>query len=157
VGVLYNHSEPQSVSAMERLRGVAEALGVELVARAVSMTADVNLTTRALLDEGLDAFFANPDNTVFGAFETLLKSCNEAGIPIFTSEAGLVARGAVAAYGADLYAWGYQTGLQASQFLRSGSVAGLQWELVQAHRRVYNPEAAARFDLTIPSDFEALR
>jgi putative tryptophan/tyrosine transport system substrate-binding protein len=157
VGVLYNQSEPQSVSAVQHLSRLAESLDVELFTRAVSMTADVNLTARALLEADIDAFFANPDNTVFGAFETLLKTCNEAGVPIFTSEAGLVARGAVAAFGADLYSWGYQAGVQARLYLQTGTREGLQWELVQDRRRVYNPDAAARFGLTLPADFQALR
>ncbi|MCK9563875.1 MAG: hypothetical protein M0R02_14280, partial [Bacteroidales bacterium] len=104
----------------------------------------------------IDAFFANPDNTVFGAFETILKVCDEAGVPIFTSEAGLVERGAVAAYGADIYSWGYQAGEQAARFLASGSSDGLRWEMVRERGRIYNPAAASRFGMTLPDDFEAI-
>ncbi len=156
VGLLYNQSEPQSVFAHDRLMALANSLGVQLVARPVNVTAEVNLVTRALLNEGIDAFFANPDNTVFGAFETILKACDEAGVPIFTSEAGLVARGAVAAYGADIYQWGYQAGQQAARFLDSGP-EGLGWEMVRERGRIYNPDAAARFGLSFPDDFTAVR
>ncbi|MCB0582333.1 MAG: hypothetical protein KDD10_23850, partial [Phaeodactylibacter sp.] len=106
--------------------------------------------------EGIDAFFANPDNTVFGSFETILKACNEAGVPVFTSEAGLVARGAVAAYGADLYQWGYQAGQQAARFLKTNSTEGLKWEMVEVRRRVYNPKAAERFGIEVPENYEAV-
>ncbi|MFA5493239.1 MAG: ABC transporter substrate-binding protein [Porticoccaceae bacterium] len=155
VGLLYNQSEPQSVFAYERLSALAGSLGITLVARPVNTTADVHLVTGALLNERIDAFFANPDNTVFGAFETILKSCNAAGVPIFTSEAGLVARGAVAAYGADIYQWGYQAGQQAARFIRDGS-EGLGWEMVRLRRQVYNPEVAERFGLVIPDGFEPI-
>lgn len=156
IGLLYNQSEPQSVSAFERLQDLANRLGVELVARAVHMTADVQLTTGALLNEGIDAFFANPDNTVFGSFETILKACNEAGVPVFTSEAGLVERGAVAAFGADLYQWGHQAGEQAAAYLNTRSTQGLHWEMVKLRKRVYNPEAAASFELSIPDTFDPI-
>lgn len=156
VGLLYNQSEPQSVDAYERLRGLANALGVELAARPVNATADVQLVAGALLNEGIDAFFANPDNTVFGSFETILKACNEAGVPVFTSEAGLVARGAVAAYGAGLYQWGYQAGQQAAQFLKTNSTEGLKWEMVKVRKRVYNPGAAERFGIAVPEGYEAM-
>lgn len=156
VGLLFNQSEPQSVDAYERLQGLADQLGVDLVSRPVNTTADVQLVTAALLNENIDAFFANPDNTVFGSFETIIKACNDAGVPVFTSEAGLVARGAVAAYGADLYQWGYQSGEQAARFLESGSLEGLHWEMVEVRKRVYNPAAAARFGITVPSNFEAI-
>ncbi len=157
VGLLYNQSEPQSVDAFERLQALARELEVELIARPVNTTADVQLVAGALLNEDIDAFFANPDNTVFGAFETILKACNEAGVPIFTSEAGLVARGAVAAYGADIYLWGHQAGQQAARFLQTNSLEGLDWEMVKARRRVYNPAAAERFGITIPENYEPVQ
>ena len=156
VGLLYNQSEPQSVEAYERLKGLASNLGAVLVARPVNTTADVQLVAGALLNEGIDAFFANPDNTIFSSFETIMKVCNEAGVPVFTSEAGLVARGAVAAYGADLYQWGYQAGQQAALFLKNNSTEGMQWEMVKVRKRVYNPGAAARFGIEVPANYEAI-
>lgn len=156
VGLLYNQSEPQSVDAYGRLQGLADALGVELVARPVNTTADVQLVAGALLNEDIDAFFANPDNIVFGSFETILKAANEAKVPVFTSEAGLVARGAVAAYGADLYQWGYQAGQQAARYLKTNSTEGLSWEMVKVRKRVYNPAAAERFGVAVPEGYEAV-
>ncbi len=156
VGMIYNQAEPQSVDAFERLQSLAGAFNVTLVALPVNATADAQLVTGALLNENIDAFFANPDNTVFGAFETILKSCNEARVPVFTSEAGLVARGAVAAYGADIYQWGFQAGKQATQFLKTGSTNGLKWEMVELRKRVYNPEAAERFGIEVPGNFQTL-
>lgn len=157
VGLLYNQSEPQSVDAYERLRQVAESLNVALVARPVNATADVQLVTGALLNEGIDAFFANPDNIVFGSFETIVKACNEAGVPIFTSEAGLVDRGAVAAFGADMYQWGYQAGQQAAQFLKTKSLEGMRWEMVKVRKRVFNPDSAGRFGIEAPANYEPIR
>ncbi len=157
VGLIYNQSEPQSVDAFNRLSQLANDLNIKLIALPVNATADVPLVTSSLLARQPDAFFANPDNTIFASFETIVDACNKAGIPIFTSEAGLVARGAVAAFGADLYQWGYQAGAQAAQFLKTGSLEGLQWEMVQIRRRVYNAEAAQSFGITIPADFEAIQ
>ena len=156
VGLLYNQSEPQSVDAYQRLQELADSLGITLVSRPVNSTADVQLVTGALLNENIDAFFANPDNTVFGSFETIIKACNEAGVPVFTSEAGLVARGAVAAYGAGLYEWGYQAGEQAAQFLKTNSTEGLHWEMVKLRKRVYNPAAAKRFGISVPAGYEPI-
>ena len=96
-----------------------------------------------------DAFFANPDNTVFASFETILKSCNQINVPIFTSEAGLVKRGAVAAFGADIYQWGYQAGEQAAHYLKTHNSKDLKPEMVKIRRRVYNVSAAKKYQLTI--------
>ncbi|HEY9533921.1 MAG TPA: ABC transporter substrate-binding protein, partial [Mucilaginibacter sp.] len=128
IGMIYNEAEPQSADAMQRIQLLADSLHVKLVALPLNTSADAQLVTQALLAKNIDAFFANPDNTVFASFETILKNCNAANVPIFTSEAGLVKRGAVAAFGADIYQWGYQAGEQAAQFLKTHKTDGLKPE-----------------------------
>jgi len=123
----------------------------------LNSSADAQLVTQSLLKNNIDAFFANPDNTVFASFETILKSCDQKNVPIFTSEAGLVQRGAVAAFGADIYQWGYQAGEQAAQFLKTHSTEGLRPELVKVRRRVYNVAAAKKYNITVPSNFEPVK
>jgi putative ABC transport system substrate-binding protein len=154
IGMIYNQSEPQSVNAIQRIRELAAANNINLVSLPVNSSADVKLVTASLLSKNIDAFFANPDNTVFASFETIVQSCNQKNIPIFTSEAGLVARGAVAAYGADIYQWGYQAGEQAAQYLKTKSTAGLHWQMVMQRKKVYNPEVAKKFNLAIPQNFQ---
>lgn len=156
IGMIYNQAEPQSVDALNRIKELADQLGVRLEALPVNTSADAQLVTRSLMSRGVDAFFANPDNTVFASFETILSVCNENNVPIFTSEAGLVSRGAVAAYGADIYQWGYQAGEQAATFLKNGTTEGLALEMVKVRRHVYNPDAANRFGLTMPPSYEAI-
>jgi len=157
VGMIYNQSEPQSVDAKERIQAMANKLNIKLVALPLNSSADAQLVTQSLLKNNIDAFFANPDNTVFASFETILKSCNQQNIPIFTSEAGLVQRGAVAAFGADIYQWGYQAGEQAALYLKNHSTTGMTPELVKIRRRVYNVEAAKKFKVNVPSKFEPFK
>lgn len=157
IGMIFNQSEPQSADALDRIKGLAAKLNVRIIALPLNSSADAQLVTQALLNKNIDAFFANPDNTVFAAFETILKSCNEKNIPIFTSEAGLVQRGAVAAFGADIYQWGYQSGLQAAQYLKTHKTDGLKLEMVKIRKRVYNAAAAKKYNITIPADFEAVK
>ncbi len=157
VGMIYNQSEPQSADAMNRIKSLAGKLNVDLVALPLNSSADAQLVTKSLLSKNIDAFFANPDNTVFASFETILKSCNQANVPIFTSEAGLVQRGAVAAFGADIYQWGYQAGEQAAQYLKTHKTDGLKPEMVKIRKRVYNPVAAKKYNITIPPNFEAVK
>jgi putative ABC transport system substrate-binding protein len=157
VGMIYNQSEPQSVDAKQRIQSLADRLGITLIALPLNSSADAQLVTESLLSMHVDAFFANPDNTVFAAFETILRSCDQKNVPIFTSEAGLVQRGAVAAFGADIYQWGYQAGEQAAQFLKTHSTKGLRPEMVKIRRRVYNPAAAKKYHITVPSNFEAVK
>lgn len=157
IGMVYNQAEPQSVEALARINAMAAKYNVVIVAAPVNTSADAQLVTQFLLSQNLDCFFANPDNTVFAAFETILKNCNQKNIPIFTSEAGLVQRGALAAFGADMYQWGYQAGLQASKFLKSGETQNLKPEMVKVRKRVYNPIAAKKYGLTFPLNFEPIK
>lgn len=157
VGMIFNQSEPQSVEAMQRIEKLASDHNITLVALPVNSTADAQLVTASLLAKNVDVFFANPDNIVFESFETILKSCNEKNIPIFTSEAGLVARGAVAAYGADIYQWGYQAGEQAAQYLKTKKSADLHWEMVTMRKRVYNRDVAKKFGISLPSNFQPVQ
>jgi len=156
VGMIYNQAEPQSVDAMQRIKDQSDKLGITLIAVPLNSSADAKLVTQSLLDKNIDAFFANPDNVVFSAFETIKQSCDAKFVPIFTSEAGLVKRGAVAAFGADIYQWGYQAGLQAAQYLKTRKMDGLQPEMVKVRKRVYNKAAAAKYHITVPTNFQAI-
>jgi len=156
VGMIFNQSEPQSVDALNKIKALANSMNIELIALPVNASADAQLVTQSLLSNKIDAFFANPDNVVFSSFEVIIKSCNAAKVPVFTSEAGLVARGAVAAYGADIYQWGYQAGEQAAKFLKTKSTNDLQWEMVKLRKKVYNAKAAKNFGITVDVGFEKM-
>ncbi|MDB5012794.1 MAG: transporter substrate-binding protein [Daejeonella sp.] len=157
VGMIYNQSEPQSVNALDRIKELCKKLNVKLESLPVNTSAETQLVVQSLLTKNIDAFFANPDNTVFASFETILKSCNNKHVPIFTSEAGLVKRGAVAAFGADMYLWGYQAGEQAADYLKNKNLEKLQPEMVKVRNRVYNSAAAKTFNVQIPSNFKAVK
>jgi len=157
VGMIYNQSEPQSVDAFRRIETVAKNENVDLIALPLNTSAEAQMVTLALLNKNIDAFFANPDNTVFAAFETIIKNCNAKNVPVFTSEAGLVDRGAVAAFGADIYQWGFQAGLQAAEFLKNNkSTENMKVEMVKVRKRIFNPEAAQRFGFVFPESFAPL-
>src|SRR5690606_6343198 len=105
VGMIYNQSEPQSTDALSRIQSLADRLNVALTALPVNTSADAQLVTQSLLNKIFDSFSVYPDKTLYASFDSLLKNCNQIIVPVFTSEAGLVKRGAVAAFGADRYHW----------------------------------------------------
>lgn len=156
VGMIFNQSEPQSVDALNHIKKLAQQMKIELITLPVNSSAETQLVTQALLSKNIDAFFANPDNVVFASFETIIQSCNNAKVPVFTSEAGLVARGAVAAYGADMYAWGYQAGEQAAQYLKTKSTKSLQWQRVKFRKKVYNSTVAQQYEIVVGEGFEKM-
>lgn len=156
VGAIYSQSEPQSLEALEQLKRGCAAAELQLEALPVTNSSETQLITQSLLSQGVEVFFALPDNAVFASFESIVKVCNAKNVPVITSEAGLVARGAVASYGADMYQWGYQSGQQAAKFIWAGKTDGLRPEPVRNRYRVFNPEAAVRFGVQPDSTFKPL-
>jgi len=157
IGTIFNQSEPQSVDALKEIEKECTALGIELEKLPVNNSNETQMVVAALLEKKLDAFFALPDNTVFSAMEVIVKSCDEAHVPVFTSEEGLVKRGALAAFGADMEKWGYQSGAQAALFLKTKSTEGLKPEIIKVRRRVFNKLKAEQYHLNFDSSFKEVQ
>lgn len=156
LGVIYNQGEPQSQNAYRVIAQKTQALQLELLALPISNSADTQLVVEALLNKGIDAFFAMPDNVVFSSFEVIFKACQQANVPIFTSEEGLVERGSLAAFGADMYMWGYQAGEQAAQYLKNQDKPLPSLKITQYHKKIYNPGIAKQFNIKIDDSYEAV-
>lgn len=156
LGLMYNQAETQSQDAFEIVKSACAKNNIELVSLPVNNSAESKMVAESLIAKGIDAFFALPDNVIFASFETLIKSCDNAHIPVFTSEAGLVARGAVASYGADFYQWGFQTGKQAALFLASNNTKSIKPTEVKHRARVINEQQAIKYGISIPPGFEVV-
>lgn len=148
-----NQAESQSRDALAVISKACERQGIELVVLSVTSSGESQAVTDALLAKNIDAFFALPDNVIFSAFETIARSCDKARVPIFTSEAGLVARGALASYGANFYQWGYQAGMQAAAYLKTRNTESLQLLEVVNRNFVINKNVAAKFGIAIPAGY----
>lgn len=157
LGVIYNQAEPQSVSALEHIQAASKLLNLKLSVVSVSNSSETQLAIQSLIGKGIDCFFAMPDNSIFASFEVIAEACKIKKIPVFTSEAGLVKRGALCAYGADMYAWGYQAGVQAALYLKSDRKTLPKPEMVQKRIRVINKSVATEFNkIAIDSSFTVL-
>mgnify|MGYP005842022633 CR=1 FL=1 len=158
IGVIYNSSEMNSTNAINRLRSLSKQYGFTIEERAISATIDALPAAQTLSNAKIDVFFAPPDNVVFNAFETIVKTMNEAKIPIVSSEAGLVKRGAAFGYGADFYQWGYQCGVMAAEFLKEKTDTtgtslrdlGYPLQTVKVRKFVHNDAALSLFGLKAP-------
>jgi putative ABC transport system substrate-binding protein len=157
IGTIFNQAEPQSLDALSRIENICADLGIQLEKLPVNSSNETQLVVAALLNKDIEAFFALPDNIVFSSMEIIVKSCDDKKIPVFTSEEGLVKRGAVAAFGADMYQWGYQAGQQAAVFLKNKRLKNLQPEIVIHRRRVFNAEKASLYKLNFDSTFVSVK
>lgn len=155
LGAIYNQAEPQSQNALAKLKAKCQELGIALQVLPVNNSSETQLVTQALLNKKIDAFFALPDNVVFSSFETIVKGCNNAIVPIFTCEAGLVSRGALAGFGANMYQWGYSAGLSAVDFLRSKTIPKIS--LLTKREKMKNMNASKYFGIKLDSSFVVVK
>jgi putative ABC transport system substrate-binding protein len=157
LGVIYNQAEPQSVNALEHIQAACKVLKLKVTVVSVSNSSETQLAIQSLINKGIDCFFAMPDNSIFASFEVIADACKVKQIPVFTSEAGLVKRGALCAYGADMYAWGYQAGMQAVKYLDNAQKVIPAPELVIKRVRVLNKAVASELNLKVSAtDFVIL-
>jgi putative ABC transport system substrate-binding protein len=156
IGTVFNQAEPQSQAAYNVIFKKCNSLGMEMISLPVNSSAETQLVTEALLQKDIDVFFALPDNVIFASFETIDRACQKANVPIITSEAGLVQRGALASYGADFYQWGYQSGVMAAGYLKSNKKTIPKPEIVKLRHKLYNPKTAATFGIQPDSSFKAM-
>ncbi len=153
VGTIYSQSESQSTDALSRLQAGCKKSGILLEAIPVSNSSETQLIAASLISKNIDVFFALPDNVVFSSFEAIARLCREKNIPVLTSEAGLVARGALASFGADMYQWGYQSGEQAAYYLKMGNTNGIKPEIVRVRRKVINKNIMQQYGIAADSTF----
>ncbi|MCS6989832.1 MAG: ABC transporter substrate-binding protein [Chloroherpetonaceae bacterium] len=154
VGTIYNSSEPNAVNALGRLRKMCQTLGLELVEAGAVSSNETQQVAMSLLSRGIDVFFALPDNVIFASFETIYQTFMPKKIPIVSSEAGLVERGALMAYGADFYEWGKLAGEQAVRILKGEKhVPPVE---IAVRKRVYNEKTARELGLSVPNAFEKI-
>lgn len=151
IGTIINQSEPQSRDALERIKRSAGTFGIEIIALPANNSSETQMVIESLLSKDIDVFFALPDNTIFASFETIVSACDRASIPIITSESGLVKRGALMGFGADIYQWGYESGIEAVKFFRSGKIPAPV--KLKGRSKMINIEKAAKFEMKPDSSF----
>ncbi len=149
LGTLYNAGESNSVFLVEKLNEACDALGIDVVEKTVSTSADVLSAAQSLVGQ-VDAIWVGTDNTVITAFEALIGVCEDNQIPLFPSDDESIVRGGIGAYSFDYYDIGYQTGEMLAKILAGTSAAEIPVEKGKVISLSVNPVAAERMGVTIP-------
>ncbi len=149
LGTLYNAGESNSVFLVQKLNEACDALGIDVVEKTVSTSADVLSAAQSLVGQ-VDAIWIGTDNTVVTAFEALVGVCEDNDIPLFPSDEDSVIRGGIAAYSFDYYDIGYQTGEMVARILGGTSASEIAVEKGKVISLSVNTAAAARMGITIP-------
>lgn len=141
IGIPYNPGEANAAVLVSRIEAMAPALGLKIVTASAPTTGDVLMAARSLVGK-VDAIYVTTDNTVISAFESVLKVCRDAQIPVIAGDTDTVSRGAVAAVGFDYYDVGRQTGAILLRVLNGENPGDIAVQGVDKTRLHLNPGSA---------------
>jgi putative ABC transport system substrate-binding protein len=151
VGVLY---DPEKTGPfVEDARRRAKALGLDLVARAVSSEKEVPAALRALVPQ-VDTLWLIPDSTVLteDSLRFLLNTALEATIPVLGFSPDLVKSGALIGLSVNYEDLGRQGGLLAKSILNGQSGPSLGLAQPDRLRLSLNLKTAKFLGITVPPD-----
>ncbi|MDR0678750.1 MAG: ABC transporter substrate-binding protein [Puniceicoccales bacterium] len=151
LGVPYNPGEANSVAIVEALRPICEEMGIGLLLRAATRTAEMPQAA-AELARRADALFISNDNTALAALGVIVAVADGQGIPVFVSDTDAVQLGALAALGPNQREVGRQTGRLVAAILDGTPIGALPPESVERMELFLNLSAARRLGLTIDGD-----
>lgn len=150
VGIVYSSGEVNSQVQVDLAEPVAAELDLELKLATVSSAGEVQQAADSL---DVDAFYVPTDNTVVSALESLIQVAEADGVPVISADTDSVERGAVATYGIDYTALGYQTGQMAVRILQEDAdPATMPIETQTELQLVVNPAAASRMGIELSQD-----
>lgn len=124
LGVIYNASEANSVTNIEKAKTFCEENGIDLQEVTVTSTNDVQQAVTTLAGS-CDAIFSPNDNTVASAMSAAAQAAVEAGIPYYVGADSMVSDGGFLTVGIDYEELGRETARMVDQVLQGTDVADI--------------------------------
>jgi len=110
VGIVYDAAQINSLISVEKLRKAGKQKQIRILEATASSVSDLSMATQSLIQRGAQAIFISADNLANTGFSVIHRAASSAGIPVFTTEPGLVPQGATGAIGDSFFDWGRQSG-----------------------------------------------
>ena len=117
VGIVYDPSQLNSMISVELLRDAGKQKNIKVLEATASNVSELPMATMSLIQRGANAILLSADNLVITGFLAIHRVASGTGIPIFTTEPGMVEMGATGAIGDDYHEWGKQSGILAAKVL----------------------------------------
>jgi putative ABC transport system substrate-binding protein len=150
VVTFYSPDNPAAQQSVKIARDAARQLKLELVERPVVSVEDLRAALRALRTGEADAIFYVGDAMVGSQIELLIDKAKTMKLPTMVQERGIVAKGALAAYGESYYKMGRLSAKHVQRVLLGADPGDLPIEQVDTVQFVINLKTAKALGLTIP-------
>ncbi len=150
LGFMYNPSEANSVSNLEKAKAYCAEKNIAIVESAVTTISDVQTNAQVLVTK-VDAIFAPNDNTVASAMSALANEANKAKIPVFVGADSMVMDGGFATVGIDYEELGKETAHMVDDILSGKDVADIPVKVFKDDLNVYvNESVLNTLGITLP-------
>ena len=153
IGIIYCSGEPNSVYQVEVVKAALEKVGCTVNTYTFSDTNDVVSVTGTASDAN-DVLYIPTDNTAASCAEAIKSAAKK---PIIAGEEGICKACGVATLSIDYYELGRTTGEMAVKILKGeADISTMAIEYYPNPVKKYNPDMASLYNVTIPSDYEAI-
>lgn len=151
LGLIYNPSEINSLSVINKLKELSTEFDIILVLQAVTRTSDVAQAVSKLVNN-VDAIFISNDNTALSALQTIINISNKSKIPVYVSDTDAVKLGALAALGPNQYQVGLQTAKIITRILDGENPGDIAIESPNDTELYLNEDVANKMKISFPKD-----
>ncbi|MFH1137405.1 MAG: ABC transporter substrate binding protein [Pseudomonadota bacterium] len=156
IASIWDPAQANSVVNVENLRkAVDRDEGVAFTGATITNSSEVYQAALTLVNKGIDAFVLSPDNTVYSAFESVVKAARSKKIPIAISDVERLQDGALLAYGYDCSISGRQAAHLVDRILKGESPEKIPFEQYKKITFGVNLRIAEELGLEIPEDILA--
>ena len=156
VGLLYCSAEPNSVYQCDVIEGYLTEEGYTVARYAFTDTNDVTSVAQSAADNS-DVIYIPTDNTAASNTEAIANVVLPAQVPVVAGEEGICSGCGAATLSISYYDLGYTTGEMAAKVLTGeADISTMAIEYYPNPVKKYNPDMASLYNVTIPSDYEAI-
>ncbi|MFR8033357.1 MAG: ABC transporter substrate-binding protein [Lachnospiraceae bacterium] len=150
-GLLYNTSEANSVSTVEKAKEYLDSKGISYVEQVVTNSSEVQQAAQALMGQ-VDAVFVPNDSMIQSAMSLVTEEAREAKVPVYGSSAVMVESGAFATIAISDKEIGAMTAEMTAEYLNGTAVTDIPSIVVPASSTVINQTTADALGITFTDD-----
>ncbi len=153
-GFVYNTSEINSVSGIERAKKYCDDNGIAYKEATITSTADLQQAASSLVGD-VDAFFTPNDNMVASAMPTYLQVATDAKLPIYVGADSMVKDGGLATVGIDYTVLGKQTAAMIARIVNGEAISDNPVEQIAEYAKMINMDTADQLGITISDSLKS--
>ncbi|MBI1817819.1 MAG: ABC transporter substrate-binding protein [Deltaproteobacteria bacterium] len=150
LGTLVVPAEVNSVFNTKRVVEAAAKRGFEFATVAVNSSSELSDATLALLAQNVDAICQVGSNLTISGFASIVRSAQQAHVPVFGFLTSDAKNGAVAVIARDSHESGWEAGLLAARVIQGESPANIPFHEVPSSKLVLNLAAAKIAGIAVP-------